>query len=150
MRGQHKLLPRHMGSGLQAVRCAVSRRFSEAGFEYTCEQWRTIRHLEEHSGLTQRELQEKVGKSQSATSKVLLRLREQGILEIRPSSKDRRCRKIFLTEQGRTILRQLDVLADEVLQNAMKDISVEDLERSIDVISRLRTNLHQTYQIPLL
>lgn len=138
-----------LSATLCALRSAVNRRFNALGYEITGEQWHVLKYIGAEGELTQQELQPLLHKSQSATCKLVQRLEERSLLLSRCDSKDKRCRHLALSDSGHSLLLELNRIAEEVLRDALTDISAEEQEVLQRLLLTIRENLFHFHQIPL-
>ena len=68
-------------------------------------------------------------------------MEEAGWVERRADPNDRRVWRIFLTEKAQPVLVELEKIAIEVRDDAMIDFSLEERERFIDDLIKVKSNL---------
>ncbi len=76
-------------------------------FDYGRAHHRAIHFINRTPGMIVSELIEILGVTKQSLNRVLRRLIEDGLVEIRVGDEDRRTRKLFLTETGRQLEQQL-------------------------------------------
>jgi DNA-binding MarR family transcriptional regulator len=77
-------------------------------FDFSMVQVAALYMLDEQGEPTIKQVAEALGRSISATSRLLDQLVERGLIGRREDKQDRRARRVFLTEQGRTFLRTFE------------------------------------------
>jgi DNA-binding MarR family transcriptional regulator len=76
-------------------------------------EWVALRHLYEHTDLSQVALIDAMGMTKGAISKVIARLEQKGLVERAFSDEDRRAQRIKLTHSGHKLVPRLAKLADD-------------------------------------
>jgi MarR family transcriptional regulator, organic hydroperoxide resistance regulator len=105
--------------------------------------WYFLRALWEQDGLTQRELSRAIGVSEPTTVQQLRKMEDQGLIERRRSSNDRRKTHIFLTRKARGLRRKLIPYAREVNDAALENISSLEIDRLRATLEKIRNNLRR-------
>lgn len=108
-------LESHLGFWLRYVSNHVSSRFhkllEEQGASVT--EWVALRTLFESTATTHTELIQALGMTKGATSKVVSRLEEKGLVSRQQAEYSAREQILILTEQGKALVPRLATLADE-------------------------------------
>jgi len=99
-------------------------------------QWRVLAHLSRNEGVKQAGLAEILEIKPITLARLLDRLDAHGWVERRSDPTDKRARRLFLTRKGRSILRELRVVALSVRAEALSGLT--DLEQDL-LIDQLRT-----------
>ena len=76
----------------------------------------------------------------SSVVRVLDALQRQGFIE-RREGQDRRAKEIVLTDQGRTIVDQLEQISARVRDQTLANVSDQDLATTLRVMARMRDAL---------
>lgn len=71
----------------------------------TMAQWRAINALATQTGITQREISDKLGLDNSSLIPLIDRLESKKLVIRRPDDTDRRIDRLYLTKRGRSIIR---------------------------------------------
>ncbi len=100
-------------------------RLSEHGIPFG--HWAYLRVLWQGDGLSQRELSERTGLTESTTHTALNRLQKLGLVERRHVSGNRRRIHVFLTADGRELEKTLVPLAVEVNEITVAGIEAEQV-----------------------
>lgn len=112
-----------------------------ADYDITFGQWVFLRILWAEDGLSQRRLSEAANLTEPTTHAALQKLEQLGLIERRNLPGNRRRQHAFLTESGRALRTQLEPLAIEVNDVALKGISPENQDVLRRVLMRIITNL---------
>ncbi len=97
-----------------------------ADFDYSLPQLATLLLLDEEGELTIKQVSEILGRSISATSRLLDQLVERGMVSRREDQHDRRAKRIAITEQGNKLIATLEQRRADVQIAAMKYFSAEE------------------------
>lgn len=110
-------------------------------FGLTRAQWRATKMLYYREGLRQTELAELLEMEPIAVGRVIDRLQAAGFVERRPDPKDRRAWRLYVTDQSRAVIADMELIAQGVRKDATQGITVPELQQALDVISRMKDNL---------
>ncbi|MDY6797951.1 MAG: transcriptional regulator SlyA [Pseudomonadota bacterium] len=103
--------------------------------------WSTMVNLEQGGeGLTQRELASLMAIENPTLVRLLDSLEEQNLVERRACPRDRRARRLHLTENGRNFMNELSARADQLREEMLEGISDEDVEMALGVFHRIMEN----------
>ncbi len=86
----------------------------------------TLLLLDEEGELSIKQIAELLGRSISATSRLIDQLVERGLVSRREDEQDRRMKRVAITEQGRTFIATLERQRAEVQLVVMEHLSVEE------------------------
>lgn len=123
----------------RAMRQYLSR--ATRGLGFTQEQWRALWHLSRNEGLTQTNLAAILEVQPISLTRALDRLAEQSLIERRPSPSDRRATQVFLTENARPVIAQLNAILDEFRGIAIAGLTGDELAQASAILKRMRANL---------
>ena len=110
-------------------------------FGLTRAQWRATKMLYRREGLRQAELAEFLEMEPIAVGRVIDRLQAAGFVERRPDPKDRRAWRLYVTDQARGVIADMELIAKGVRKDATQGISVPELEQALGVLNRMKENL---------
>lgn len=110
-------------------------------FGLTRAQWRATKMLYHREGLRQTELAESLEMEPIAVGRVIDRLQAAGFVERRPDPKDRRAWRLYVTDQARGVIADMELIAKGVRKDATHGISVPELEQALGVLNRMKENL---------
>ena len=111
-------------------------------FDYSLPQLATLLLLEEEGDLTIKQLTEILGRSISATSRLLDQLVERGMVSRREDEHDRRSKRIAITEQGSKLIVTLEQRRADAQLSVMEYYSAEEQA----IINRAMTLLAEAGQ----
>ena len=97
--------------------------------------------IAQHSGITQKELGEKLGIQPASVSELLIKLERKGLVERKKSEQDRRSIQVQLTEVG----RQLLTASVEEHSDPFQALSLQEQEQLRFLLEKLLTDWEQRY-----
>ncbi|GLV54180.1 hypothetical protein KDH_10280 [Dictyobacter sp. S3.2.2.5] len=95
-------------------------------FDYSLPQMATLLFLDEQGDLTIKQVAEVLGRSMSATSRLLDQLVTRGMIHRRGDERDRRAKLVAITEQGRALIATLEQRRAEAQLSVMDYLSAEE------------------------
>jgi DNA-binding MarR family transcriptional regulator len=110
-------------------------------FGLTRAQWRATKMLYHREGMRQTELAESLEMEPIAVGRVIDRLQAAGFVERRADPKDRRAWRLYVTDQARGVIADMELIARGVRKDAAKGIPVPELEQALGVLNRMKENL---------
>jgi DNA-binding MarR family transcriptional regulator len=110
-------------------------------FGLTRAQWRATKMLYYREGLRQTELAERLEMEPIAVGRVIDRLQAAGFVERRPDPKDRRAWRLYVTDQARAVIADMELIAHGLRKDATLGIEVVELQQAMDVMNRIKENL---------
>lgn len=138
----------YISRAFRAMSSNVNRSFAENGFDVTGEQWRVLFELWLDDGQTQAELCERLLQDKTGVSRLIDGLEKRKLVRREKDMRDRRCKRIWLTDEGREREKDLLKLAHEAMQGAQAGIPQEDIETCKAVLSRIFLNLRDEELLP--
>lgn len=113
-------------------------------YDVTPEQWSLLNHLCEQEGINQKELAARLGKDPPTTTRILDGLDRKQLIRRQPNPDDRRSFLIFLTEEGRSIAKQLLPIEQETIKAAVAGLNKEQIEVFLQVLNHINDNIDQS------
>ena len=135
-----------IGKAIHMVGNQMKRLFDNAAAEYglTSIQSRMIRYLyleSEKRDVYQKDIEEEFNIRRSSVSSVLQLLEKKGYIERVSVEKDGRLKKIVLTGTGKLIQEKVHSLIQEGEKRLKDELTEEELNLFIDILSRLSKKL---------
>lgn len=121
------------------MRRDFERRSRETGI--TRAQWQTLAHLQRQEGLNQAQLAENLDIEPITVARLVDRLESAGWVERRADPRDRRMRRLYLTETAKPLMKQFRALADETIGVALAGLDSDERTQLFDLLMRVRANL---------
>ncbi|MEO8809262.1 MAG: MarR family transcriptional regulator [Rhodanobacter sp.] len=110
-------------------------------FGLTRAQWRATKMLYHREGLRQTELAERLEMEPIAVGRVIDRLQAAGFVERRADPRDRRAWQLYITEQARVIVGDMELIARGLRKDATVGIACHELHQALGVLNRIKENL---------
>ncbi|MEO7052514.1 MAG: MarR family winged helix-turn-helix transcriptional regulator [Rhodanobacter sp.] len=110
-------------------------------FGLTRAQWRATKMLYHREGLRQTELAEWLEMEPIAVGRVIDRLQAAGFVERRADPRDRRAWRLYVTEQARVIVGDMELIARDLRKDATRGVDGDELRQALAVINRIKENL---------
>ncbi|WP_324749798.1 MarR family transcriptional regulator [Sphingomonas sp. LY54] len=88
-------------------------------------------------GSRQNVVAEAIGVDRAAMVRSVDQLESLGLVERRTDPDDRRGRKLHLTEQGRSLAKRLDLVADDIRKHALASVTTADGVAAVRVLQHL-------------
>jgi DNA-binding MarR family transcriptional regulator len=110
-------------------------------FGLTRAQWRAIKVLHHREGIRQSELAEFLEMEPIAVGRVIDRLQAAGFVERRADPKDRRCWRLFATDQARAVIGDMEQIARGLRRDITRNVDIAELQQALAVLGRIKENL---------
>jgi len=122
-------------SGGKSLDESMNRRFR--GQDITRTQWTALYYIDRIPDITQKELAEAMMISGPSASNLVDRLEAADLVLRREDSENGRIKHLVLTEEGEAKLHELAHIPVEFNEEAMKDVSAEDVETFKRVLAKM-------------
>src|SRR3982751_6584791 len=109
--------------------------------ELTRAQWRALKATSRQEGLSQTELAEYLDMEPIPVGRVIDRLEKTGFVERRADPADRRRWRLYLTPKAHAVVGEMEVIAGELRDDALRGIERDDLDTLMSVLNRIKENL---------
>jgi MarR family transcriptional regulator, transcriptional regulator for hemolysin len=109
--------------------------------ELTRAQWRALKAISRQEGLSQTELAEYLDLEPIPIGRVIDRLEKTGFVERRADPGDRRRWRLYLTPKAHAVVGEMEVIAGELRDDALRGIPREDLDTMMNTLARMKENL---------
>lgn len=107
--------------------------------------WVTLAYLSvSGGGLTQRALAELVGVECPTLGRCLDSLEARGLIERRLDDRDRRAKRVYLTESAEPVLEEINRIAANLRQELLSEVSSEDLLTCVAVLRSIERKMHRS------
>lgn len=125
---------------IKKIRNALQKRFTEAGFDLTVDQWVLIDNIHREPRISQNELAERTFKDPPTVTRIIDLLEKKQLVERVPAAGDRRKFNLFLTEKGNTIYEQAHPIVVEIRRLGWGDLEEEDYQHFVKVMDSIYNN----------
>jgi DNA-binding MarR family transcriptional regulator len=129
------------GMATTAVARRLQKNYRNAGLEITIEQWSVLYHLWKEDGLSQQELGARTFRDKASITRLIDNLEKLGLVTRVASTTDRRINKVCLTESAKPLQQITYDLANQTMNEALLNISKEEIEVVKNVFQRVYDNL---------
>lgn len=121
------------------LRTTFDRRVKTRGI--TRSQWWVLTHLFRNDGVTQAELADTLEIERPTLGRLLDRLEAKGWVRREEDARDRRAKRVYLTEEVEPVMKSMRAVAAEVRRDALAGLAAEEQERFVDALLAVKTNL---------
>ncbi|GMQ76284.1 MAG: MarR family winged helix-turn-helix transcriptional regulator [Gammaproteobacteria bacterium] len=121
------------------LRTTYDRRVRDLGL--TRSQWWVLTHLFRKDGITQSELAEMLELEKPSLGRLLDRLEAKGWVRRAADARDRRAKRVYLTDAAQAPMRVMREIAAGVREDALSGLNAADRERFVDTLLAVKSNL---------
>lgn len=121
-------------------KCFIDR-LQQNGINVTPEQYLVLDILWEKQSLSQQNIADLIQKDKNSVTKIIDSLERKNLVNRVVDQKDRRINKIELTKEGLALEKITTEVAINFMNDTVKDIDNQDLDRFAAVMRRLKDNL---------
>jgi len=104
-------------------------------------QWAVLVRLQRCQGVKQAELAEALDLAPITLGRLIDKLTSAGLVERRDDASDRRANRLYLTEKAEPTLRELGLLAEDVMGHALAGLDDETIRAMTDGLATIKANL---------
>ncbi len=120
---------------------ALLTNFRKNNISLTKEQWTILGVLWKNEGCTQQTLADQTSTDKPGITRLIDHLEKENLVERHPDANDKRLKLIFLTPKGKSIEKEVMIVVNETLKNAIRDIEPERLEIVKETFLQIYNNL---------
>ena len=120
---------------------ALLTNFRKNNISLTKEQWTILGVLWKNEGCTQQTLADQTSTDKPGITRLIDHLEKENLVERHPDANDKRLKLIFLTTKGKSIEKEVMIVVNETLKNAIRDIEPERLEIVKETFLQIYNNL---------
>jgi len=121
------------------LRLSYDRRMRALGL--TRSQWWVLTHLYRNDGVTQSELAQVLEIDKPSLGRLLDRMETNGWVTREEDAKDRRAKRVLLTQEVGPAMKTMRAAAAETRKEALFEISEREQEQFVDTLLKLKANL---------
>ena len=125
---------------IKKIRNALQKRFADAGFDLTVDQWVVIDHLHRNPGIAQSTLAELTTKDAPTVTRIIDLLAKKGLAERRMADDDRRKFLVFLTTDGEMLYEQMLPAVVEIRRQGWGSLSDDDYQHFVRIMDEIYQN----------
>lgn len=97
--------------------------------------------LSRRDGLTQSDLADDMSLGKVTLSGLIDRLEDVAMVERRPDPSDRRIKRIFITKEGRRVIKEMRQLTLECNDKMLEGLDAEEVLNTVETLRKLNRNL---------
>ena len=112
-----------------------------APLSITRSQWWVLAFISRNDGLPQTQLANELDVGKVALGSLIDRLQTAGFVERRADEKDRRVKRVHLTDKARKLISQIEPVNDSFNARILKGIPRDDLEQTSRTLYEMKKNL---------
>ena len=125
---------------IKKIRNALQKRFADAGFDLTVDQWVVIDHLHRNPGIAQSALAELTTKDAPTVTRIIDLLAKKGLAERRMADDDRRKFLVFMTPEGEKLYEQMLPAVVEIRRQGWGNLSDDDYQHFVRIMDEIYQN----------
>lgn len=126
-----------IGEAARCWRTKLDERLRPLGLSQA--RWMVLLHLSKRGdGVVQKALAEWIGVEGPTLVRILDRMTEDGWIERRESTADRRAKTVHLTKQSRAIIKQIQKVAAQLRGELLAKINPDDMEACMRVLQQIK------------
>ena len=110
-------------------------------FALTRAQWRALKTIRRHEGLSQTELADFLDMQPIPVGRVIDRLEKTGYIERRADPGDRRRWRLHLTAKAHAAVDEMEVIAAALRNEALHGVAPDDFDALLRVLGQIKNNL---------
>lgn len=129
-----------MDKSIRTYRNYAQKRLKEQGFKITIDQWLMLKAIIENPGIKQQELAEKVFKDSASVTRIIELLVKAEYLDRKANPQDRRKFDLKITQSGKKILEDVQVLVLENRKTALNGIDEKELQTLHSLLKKITEN----------
>ncbi|NVK19198.1 MAG: MarR family transcriptional regulator [Methylocystaceae bacterium] len=103
--------------------------------------WQTLGILDRKDGISQAELAERLDLDRSAVGRLLERMEKRGFIRRLRDKEDRRIVRVYIEDNVRPLLDDLEKISDEVRDQALKNLSDEEEKQLVGLLLKIKSSL---------
>ncbi|MBX2889058.1 MAG: MarR family transcriptional regulator [Ferruginibacter sp.] len=129
------------GKASIAIARRLQKNFKQNNIDITIEQWSVLYHLWKQDGISQQQLCDASFRDKPSITRLVDNLEKLKLVKRVPSKDDRRINLIFLTPEAQSLQNKTMEMANQTLNEALQDVSVEKVDIAKEVLQRVYDNL---------
>ncbi|MEV5026155.1 MarR family winged helix-turn-helix transcriptional regulator [Paenibacillus sp. LPE1-1-1.1] len=108
--------------------------------DITPEQWSLLMCLDEHDGITHKDLAQRTDKDPANITRLVDQLERKALVKRAANPNDRRSQLLYITETGRTSAHELAPIEANYVQQMLTDISDEEIQAFMGFMAKINKN----------
>ena len=132
-----------VGRTSRSISKRLGKKFFDAGFDVSYEQWSIIVHLYRKDGQTQQELAKVAVKDKAAVTRLINVLEKKNIVLRIPDKSDKRSKLVYLTNKAKKFKQDLITVVKTLLNEAALNISQDEMVQCKNTLNKIFINIDQ-------
>ncbi|WP_141500510.1 MarR family winged helix-turn-helix transcriptional regulator [Paenibacillus luteus] len=112
-------------------------------YDVTPEQWSLLMCLEEHDGITHKDLAQRTDKDPANITRLVDQLERKALVRRVSNPNDRRSQLLHVTEEGKTSAHALAPIEADFVSRMLADISEQEIEVFRSFMAKINKNAEQ-------
>jgi len=130
-------MPGHLIRRLHQISTHVFlRRTKEAGFDLTSVQFATLDAIRQSPGIDQAGLAEAVAKDRATIGAVADRLEQKGLVSRKVNLRDKRARKLTLTDEGEALVASLSPIVEQLQKEILPGLNEAEYRMFVELAAK--------------
>ncbi len=143
--------PPTLGFVLHEVARLLKRQFERKAkvLGLTRSQWQTLVYLNVHEGIHQGKLADILEIESITLVRILDKLEARGLIERRRHPTDRRMWKLYLRDEARPLITEMQKIGNATRAEALAGVSAADRDRLLEILTVMKGNLAEACAQPI-
>ena len=133
-----------MGRTAKYMMLFMTQHFESAGADITPKQWIALRYLMEDDGVDQKHLALITDRDKTSLTRLITGMEKRGLVNRVPSDTDKRVNRLFITDKGSRMFRDMVPVVQKAISQMQDGISEDDIESVIRVSKAIQANIKRT------
>lgn len=133
-----------ISKAVQIMKNSLYRELKEKGHNITTEQWSVLAKLYYEDGIYQKQIGDCLFKDKPTITRILDLMEKKNLIIRISDDKDRRKSKVYLTQDGKDVVKELIPVAEEFQERLAVNLSHDEIEQFTQVLEKLCTNIFKS------
>ena len=111
------------------------------GVSITSDQWELVKCIGEQEGINQREIAGITFKDPASVTRIIDILEKNGAVKRESIAEDRRSYALYLTNTGKSLVRKITPLENEITSKGLNGIKKHDQDKLTEILSKIHKNM---------
>ncbi|OME84085.1 hypothetical protein BK120_13355 [Paenibacillus sp. FSL A5-0031] len=115
-------------------------------YDVTPEQWSLLMYLDEHDGMTHKDLAQRSDKDPANITRLVDQLERKALVRRVANPNDRRSQLLYLTANGRTCSNELAPIEEKFVAQLLTDISEDEIQSFKKFMAKITKNAELNHE----
>ena len=111
------------------------------GVSITSDQWELVKCIGEQEGINQKEIAGITFKDPASVTRIIDILERNGAVKRESIAEDRRSYALYLTNTGKSLVRKITPLENEITSKGLNGIKKHDQDKLTEILSKIHKNM---------